>query len=421
MAEYGKILVIAMPIFLTLIFIEKIYGLIIKNDTVPLIDTLSSLSSGLINTLKDILGMSINVLSYEFLVHHLAITHLKTNIYTYIITFIVIDFYGYCSHRWAHKINILWNSHAIHHSSEEFNLACALRQPFAVIFKFYSFLLLPAALLGIDPKVIATTMPIHLFLQFWYHTRHIQKMGVLEHILVTPSHHRVHHAINPEYMDKNFSQIFIVWDKFFGTFQEELVHIPAVYGITRPANTWNPFWINFQHLWLLIQDAWRAPSWKDTFLIWFKPTGWRPANFDELYPIQKIHDIYNFKKYNTYYSNKLVVWSFLQIIFILSISSYLYYFISEIGHTNIYIYGIFIFISIYSYTELLNCNKRVLFPEILKFVLGIYVLILNKSWFAAEKYFEYATQFMYLYLIISLGATLYFVWNNFEKPNDENY
>ena len=107
-------------------------------------------------------------------------------------------------------------------------------------------------------------------------------MGFLENIIVTPSHHRVHHAINPEYIDKNYGQIFIFWDKLFGTFQKELPHVKPVYGITRPVRTWNPIKINFQHLWLLISDAWHTASWRDKLRIWFMPTGWRPADVEKL-------------------------------------------------------------------------------------------------------------------------------------------
>ena len=176
--------------------------------------------------------------------------------------------------------------------SEEFNLACALRQTISSFFNIFVFLLIPAAFLGIPSEVITLILPLHLFMQFWYHTQHIDKMGVLEKIIVTPSHHRVHHAVNKEYLDKNLGQIFIFWDKIFGTFQEELPDVKPIYGITRPANTWNPIKINFQHLFLLIKDAWRSPKLVDKFKIWFMPTGWRPDNFDELYPVDKMDDVY---------------------------------------------------------------------------------------------------------------------------------
>jgi alkylglycerol monooxygenase len=160
----------------------------------------------------------------------------------------------------------------------------------SVFFAIFFFLYLPLAILGVPQEVIAITAPIHLFAQFWYHTTLIGRLGWLEHIIVTPSHHRVHHAINDIYLDKNFSQVFIVWDKWFGTFQEELAEEPPVYGVKRQSNTWNPLKINFQHLGVLIKDAWRTRSWKDKFLIWMKPTGWRPKDVEEAYPIEYIKD-----------------------------------------------------------------------------------------------------------------------------------
>jgi sterol desaturase/sphingolipid hydroxylase (fatty acid hydroxylase superfamily) len=415
MEEYGKILIIAMPIFLLLIIIEKIYGHYKGEDTVPYMDTVSSISSGMINTVKDVLGISVTLLSYEWMTSKIAIIHLEPNVMAYVIGFIVIDFYGYWSHRWAHQINLFWNKHAIHHSSEEFNLACALRQTVSSFINLFTFLLIPAALLGVPANVIAITLPIQLFLQFWYHTKHLKKMGFLENILVTPSHHRVHHAINPEYMDKNHSQIFIIWDKLFGTFQEELESIPPVFGITRPAQTWNPIRINFQHLGLLISDAWRSDNWKDKFTIWFKPTGWRPENFEEKYPVDKITDVYDFKKYGTLNSSKLIYWSITQAVVTLIFVSYLFNNIAKIGLPNIFIYGAFVFITVYSYTELMDKRQFSLFWEGIRFVFGIGIIYYFEDWFGLNQLFYLANYIIIGYLIFSLLITIYFVSNNFEK------
>ena len=290
METYGKILLIAMPAFLLLILLEKFYGVLRGNDTVRNMDMVSSLSSGITNVTKDILGLSVAIIGYSWLVDKIAVVHVKNTFLTYAIAFVALDLAGYCVHRIQHTYNVFWNNHLVHHSSEEYNLACALRQSIAGIVKLFTVFLLPAALLGVSAQVIAVVAPLHLFAQFWYHTQHIKKMGFLEHIIVTPSHHRVHHAINPVYLDKNFSQIFIFWDKLFGTFQEELPDVPAVYGITRPVQTWNPVKINFMHLWLLIKDAWRAKKWKDKFRIWFMPLGWRPEDVAEKYPVNYIKD-----------------------------------------------------------------------------------------------------------------------------------
>ena len=415
MEEYGKILVFVMPIFLILISIEKIYGHYKGEDTAPDMDAVSSVSSGMVNSLKDVLGLSVTLVSYDWIVSKIALFNLEATFLTYFIGFIAIDFYGYWSHRLSHQINFLWNKHAIHHSSEEFNLACALRQPVSSFVNLFTFLLIPAALLGVPSKVIAITLPIHLFLQFWYHTKHIKKIGFLEKILVSPSHHRVHHAINPEYMDKNHSQIFIIWDKLFGTFQAELESVPPVFGITRPARTWNPIRINFQHLWLLITDAWRAENWKDKFIIWFKPTGWRPENFEEKYPVVKITNVYDFEKYGVQYSKKLMYWSLFQAIITLLLISYMYNSIVVIGLPNVFIYGAFIFLTVYSYTELMDTRKISIFWESIRFVFGIGLLFYFGDWFGMNQLFPFASYIIGGYLLLSLAVTVYFVSTNFEK------
>lgn len=415
MKEYAAVLVIAMPLFLALILIEKLYGYYKGEDTAPIMDSVSSISSGIINSLKDVLGLSVTLLSYEWMSQHLALFQQEITITSIIIAFIAIDFYGYWSHRLAHQINFLWNKHAIHHSSEEFNLSCALRQSISSFVNLFTFLLIPAAILGVPAKVIAITLPIHLFLQFWYHTKHIKKLGFLEQIIVTPSHHRVHHAINPEYMDKNHGQIFIFWDKFFGTYQEELDSVPAVFGITRPAQTWNPFRINFQHLWLLISDAWRAENWKDRFIIWFKPTGWRPENFEEKYPVTKISNVYSFNKYGTQHSNILMYWSAIQMFVTLGLVSYLYLSIAQMELQNIFIYGTFIFISVYSYTELMDTNNYSLFWESVRFILGIGIISYFGNWFNIDANIPFGTQIVISYLTISLGVNIYFVSSGFKS------
>jgi sterol desaturase/sphingolipid hydroxylase (fatty acid hydroxylase superfamily) len=415
MKEYATVLLFAMPLFLVLIIIEKVYGYYKGEDTAPIMDSVSSISSGIINSLKDVLGLSVTLLSYEWMVTKIALFHQNPSILTYLIGFLVIDFYGYWSHRWSHQINFFWNKHAIHHSSEEFNLSCALRQTVSSFINLFTFLLLPAALIGVPAKVIAITLPIHLFLQFWYHTKHIKKMGVLEQIIVTPSHHRVHHAINPEYIDKNHGQIFIFWDKLFGTYQEELDTVPPVFGITRPAQTWNPFRINFQHLGLLISDAWRAENWKDKLTIWFKPTGWRPENFEEKYPVNKISNVYSFDKYGTRYSKKLMYWSLVQLFITLGLVSYLYFSIAQLTIQHIFVYGTFIFISVYSYTELMDTNNYSLFWECIRFVFGIGIVISLGNWFEIDTLIPFGTSIIMGYLTLSLGINIYFVSSGFKS------
>jgi alkylglycerol monooxygenase len=412
METYGKILLIAMPAFLLLVLGEKLYGVLKGKDTVRNMDMVSSLSSGVTNVTKDVLGLSIAIISYEWLAGKLAIVQVQNTALTYIIAFIALDFAGYWVHRIAHEYNFFWNNHIIHHSSEEFNLACALRQSISSIVKIFAIFLLPAAVLGVPGQVIAIVAPLHLFAQFWYHTQHIDRMGFLEKIIVTPSHHRVHHAINPEYLDKNYSQIFIIWDKLFGTFQEELKEKPPVYGITRPVQTWNPIKINFQHLWLLIKDAWRAQSIKDKFRIWLMPTGWRPADVAEKYPVQKINDVYHFEKYDTKASTPLHVWAWVQLTMVLLFISYLFGTIAQINALNasyIFWYGGFVFVMIYALTDLMDRNRTAILFEAIKCLLGLYFIYTQKDWFGITAYGAWTLYVIAAYLLVSLVVTGWFV------------
>jgi hypothetical protein len=299
----------------------------------------------------------------------------------------------------------------IHHSSEEFNLACALRQSISAFFNLFTILLFPAALLGIPQAVISAVAPLHLFAQFWYHTRHIDKLGWLEKIVVTPSHHRVHHAINPEYMDKNLSQIFIIWDKLFGTFQEELKEVPPVYGITRPARTWNPIRINFQHIWLLVKDTWRTKNWSEKITLWFKPTGYRPQDVEAAYPVYKIENIYQFEKYNTQSTPLFTAWAWTQLIFLLLFISYLFGSIASINNLNpsyIYWYGAFIFIYVFALTELMDRNKMAIGWEILKFSVGLGLIFWQQDWFGLTAYLPQASLLTTGYLFFSLVTSTWF-------------
>lgn len=419
MEQYGKILLIAMPVFLILVLFEKWYGSRKGNDTLPNMDMISSLSSGVTNVTKDVVGLYLVVLSYPFLLKHLALMHISNSLLVYVIAFFALDFAGYCVHRLQHVANFFWNGHIIHHSSEEYNLACALRQSISSVVHIFAIFLLPAALFGVPAEVIGIVAPLHLFAQFWYHTRHINKMGFLEKIIVTPSHHRVHHAINPIYIDKNYGQIFIFWDKWFGTFQPELADVAPVYGITRPVSTWNPIKINFQHVWLLIQDAWRTNNIADKFTLWFKPTGYRPADVAARYPLYKIEDVYHFKKYETTGSSALQLWCWVQLVAILLFTSYMFGNISlfnGLDKTYIIWYAVFIFLSVYSLTDLMDRNASALYCECVRSGLGIYFLITQKNWFGAANYFSPIVYVLGAYFI---GSVLITAWLAHQQKRED--
>ncbi|MFK8055265.1 MAG: sterol desaturase family protein [Saprospiraceae bacterium] len=414
METYAAVVLYAVPFFIGLILIEwlaaKKMGVSVMNSA----DTLSSLSSGTTNTLKTVLGLTVGIISYDWLVDHIAVYTIEATWLAVVVTFLVKDFGGYWNHRFNHEINVLWNRHIIHHSSEEFNLACALRQSISEIWVFFALFMLPAALLGVPTTVIAIVAPLHLFAQFWYHTRLINKMGWLENILVTPSHHRVHHAINDEYIDRNYSEVFIVWDKLFGTFQPELENVEPVYGIKKAAATWNPFIINFQHLWRLFKDAWRTNVWWDKVRIWFMPTGWRPADVAERYPIDGVlggEAVYQQRKYDSKPSSLILGFSWMQFVVVQLLVTQLFTNLGALGVERSLAFGIYLFLTLFSLTSLLDKSKLAFAAELLRFITALFIVFTYGGWFGLEAYFQGISLVMlgYSFLCLLVSGYLIFV------------
>lgn len=406
-----------MPAFLVAVLSEKLYGWIKFRDPFRNMDMISSMSSGLTNGLKDALGLGLSIITYIWMVEHWAVFEIKSTVGIYVVAFIALDLAGYLGHMLSHKINLLWNSHLIHHSSEEFNLACALRQSISGIVNVFTIFLLPAALLGVPAEVVAVVAPLHLFAQFWYHTIYIGKLGFLEKIIVTPSHHRVHHAINPVYLDKNHGQIFIIWDKLFGTYQEELPDEPPVFGITRPVSTWNPIKINWDHMALMIQDAWRTGSWYDRLRIWFMPTGWRPADVLDRFPVKSIENVHDFEKYAPKASYWLIVWTWAQFFFTFCLLYLLFSNLADIDFTNGLLNGLFILLSIYAYSELMDRNPNAWLWEMARNAIGIAVLLYFDSWFGVTSKSSWITYALGGYFVLATVVTLAFIrWDINKQP-----
>ncbi len=415
METYARALLFAIPFFILLLVVEILYGHFVKNQQHKVLDTVSSISSGLTNIVKDSLGLGVIIVSYPFLLKNLAVSSVQATWLVWGIAFLAIDFAGYWNHRLSHKINFFWNQHVIHHSSEEFNLACALRQSISNLLGYFPLFLIPAALFGVPTEVIAIIAPIHLFAQFWYHTQHIGKMGWLEYVIITPSQHRVHHAINPEYIDKNLGQILCIWDRMFGTFQEELEGVPPQYGVLKPVHTWNPILINFQHLWRLILDAWRTRNIRDKFRIWFMPTGWRPADVKQTYPIEVIEDVYSFNRYQTTASPFLKGYAVFQMVFTLGLILFMFYNYTAIGNTGLLLCGAFVFLGIYGYTTLMDRKTYAVYIEVIRAMIGIIFIIVTGDWFGIDAIWGYGSLFIGLYFIITALGGFYFTF--IERPD----
>ena len=272
-------------------------------------DSLTSLATGTINQLVSVINKLIPFTVYVMLYDSVALYTWPDSIWTWVIAFVLYDFCYYWNHRMGHEMNILWASHVVHHSSEEYNLTTALRQTGTGMLSFVFYL--PLAIMGFDPMVILSVGALNLIYQFWVHTRHVGKLGWYEWIFVTPSNHRGHHAQNTVYIDKNYGGVFILWDRLFGTYQEELDDDLPVFGIRGAVRSFNPLWVNFQIYNQLFWDAVHTRNWWHKLTIWFRRTGWRPPDVIENYPLEK-NELEDFVKFDIQVPGALKLYSIIQ-------------------------------------------------------------------------------------------------------------
>jgi alkylglycerol monooxygenase len=188
---------------------------------------------------------------------------------------------------------VFWAAHVVHHQSQAYNLSTALRQTSSGALLGWIFYL-PMALAGVPPLVFVGVALIDLLYQYWVHTEHVGQLGWFDRWFCSPSNHRVHHAVNERYLDRNYGGILIIWDRLFGSFQEE--DGPCVYGTRKPLNSWDPLWANAEVYWALLHDSWHARNWIDKLLVWFMPPGWRPADVAARFP-QAPFELARFKRY----------------------------------------------------------------------------------------------------------------------------
>ena len=235
----------------------------------------------------------------------------------------------------------------------------------------------------------------------------------MEYIIVTPSQHRVHHAINPVYIDKNLSAIFCIWDRAFGTFQEELDDEPPVYGVLKPVNTWNPLLINFQHAFNVIEDAYNTTNFKDKFRIWFMPTGWRPKDVIDKFPRNVIKDPHTRSKYSPNYSLFL---KFVAVFHFVSINFLVYFFLSNfslIGDDLKFLFGILIFVAVFGFTSLLDLHKWAPYFEMIRSLLSIVALYYINDQFLLTNYnSELSLMTLYFTLSILISIIIIFYKNH---------
>lgn len=238
---------VSIPFFILLVLIEIGLDRKAKKDFFNFNDTLANISCGAVQIITALLSASILIQVYSYLYDHHRLTALTSaSVYVKglcaLALFLGVDFFYYWSHRFSHRVNVAWSGHGVHHQSEEYNLSVALRQSAFQVF-FTWFFYLPLAVLGFSKAWYVSVSSFVTMYQFWIHTRFIKTLGPLEWVLNTPSHHRVHHAINGSYIDKNYAGTLIIWDRMFGSFVKE--EHPCVYGTVKPLSSFNPVWAQF--------------------------------------------------------------------------------------------------------------------------------------------------------------------------------
>jgi alkylglycerol monooxygenase len=280
-------IVYAIPVFFLLILFEFTASLLLKKRIYRVTDSVNDLSLGIIDQVGGAFIHAIAFGGYLVIWHNwrmfdMGVTEaaafaLAAPWWVWVTCFLAKDFAYYWAHRMSHEMNAGWATHIAHHQSEEYNLSVALRQGVFQPF-FFNFFYLPLALIGFPPGVYALCSAINTLYQFWIHTRIIPKLGPVEWIFNTPSHHRVHHGRDVKYIDRNHAGVLIIWDRMFGTFQEE--EEEPNYGLVSPLRSWNPFWGQVHYFVKLIKTSIAAPRWKDKIQLWFMEPAWVPAGME---------------------------------------------------------------------------------------------------------------------------------------------
>ena len=298
------LIALAVPFFLLALLIELAVDRYRRTGFYRANDAINSLSAGTLSTTIGYFTKILPLIAWGFVLQNFALIDMPLSwfdasprgIALWVTAALAWDFCYYWFHRFSHEISILWAAHAVHHQSEDYNLSTALRQT-STGFIFGWIFYLPLFVIGFPLEILITVNAVNLIYQFWVHTQHVRRLGVLDYILVTPSNHRVHHAQNERYIDKNYGGMFILWDRMFGTFADERDDDPVVFGVRKPLANWNPFWANLQVYDYLLFDARHTKRWRDKIGIWFRRTGWRPADVEARFPKARA-DLAHFEKFD---------------------------------------------------------------------------------------------------------------------------
>ncbi len=317
-----NLIVLAIPVFFALIAVEVFWAWREEKRAYRLSDAVNDLSCGILEQVAGVFLKTAVFAGYLFVFERYRLLDIPSSSpLAWLLCWLGVDFFYYWFHRMSHEVNAGWAAHIVHHQSEDMNLAVALRQSVfqgAMSWVFY----LPLAFAGFPPAMFLAVSALNTLYQFWIHTRLIGKLGPLEWVLNTPSHHRVHHGRNPKYIDRNHAGSLIIWDRMFGTFQEE--EEEPVYGITKPLASFNPVWANFHYWAELLHTAKRAARPLDRLRVFWKPPGWRPADLGGYERAPEV-DAASYRKYDPEVPRRAGLYVFAQFVLVNLVASYFLY------------------------------------------------------------------------------------------------
>ncbi len=378
---YGRAVALAVPVFLFLIAVELILDRVRRTRYYNFADAINSLSCGVVSTGMRVFFGFLGIYTYEWVLNHWAPVRLPSgNWVTWAFAFVFYDLCYYWNHRLGHTVGLFWASHVVHHQSEEFNLTTALRQPGTGSFTGWIFYL-PMALSGIPLSIFLLVGVAQLFYQFWPHTRHIGRMGFLDRWIQTPSNHRVHHAQNDIYLDRNYVGVFLIWDHIFGSFQEELDEEPPIYGIRGQLKSWNPVWANLHYYWAMAKDSWYAHSWTDKVRVWFAPPGWRPADVAARFPKAAYDPHRDFVVYNPPRDLGLSLYAFAQFVALIFANSHFLAVLQKESTALNVLYFSFILGTLVVLGGVLENRREFVLVEAVRQALTAIAAIATGSWF----------------------------------------
>jgi sterol desaturase/sphingolipid hydroxylase (fatty acid hydroxylase superfamily)/uncharacterized membrane protein YhhN len=273
----SQIIVLATPVFLALIAIELVVGHIRGRNTYRLDDALTSIGLGMLSQISAVFTVALRFGLYTAVFGAVALvpgSGFWNSPIGWLLALVFYDFCYYWNHRLGHTCALLWAAHVVHHQSEDYNLSTALRQTSSGALLGWIFYV-PMAVAGVPPLVFGVVGLIDLLYQYWIHTQQIGRLGWFDRVFASPSNHRVHHAVNQRYVDKNYGGILMAWDHLFGSFEDESIDEPCVYGTRSPLKSWDPLWANAEVYAALWRESRQARRWRDKLLVWVKPPGWQ--------------------------------------------------------------------------------------------------------------------------------------------------